>query len=95
MRISINGLPVTVLNDRVKRNFITTETDGRTATPRAPPEQATQIAPQSITQDPAVTQTTRSSRRVRFPYRYNVRVFFFEGGGGDVGTPHNTRNGPF
>ena len=72
MRITINVLPVTVLNDRVKRSFITAGTDGRTTTPRAPPEQATQTAQQSITQDPAATQTSRSGRRVCFPARYNV-----------------------
>ena len=68
MWIAINGLPVTVLNNRVKRTIITAETEGRTATP----EQATQIALQSSTQDPVATQTTRSSRRIYFPYRYFV-----------------------
>jgi hypothetical protein len=72
MRIAINGLPVTVSTDMFKPAFITAETDGRTATARALPEQATQTAPQSSTQDPAATQTTRSGCRGRFPARFNV-----------------------
>jgi hypothetical protein len=68
MRIAINGRPVTVSTDRVKPAFIMAETDSRTATAQAPPEQATQTAPQ----DPAATQTTSSGRRIRFLVRFNV-----------------------
>ena len=72
MRIAINGRPVTVSTDRVKPAFIMAETDSRTETTPAIPEQATTTAPQSCTRDPAATQTTRSGRRVRFPARFNV-----------------------
>lgn len=72
LRIAINGRPVTVSTDRVKPAYTTVDTDGRTVTARAPPEQKLQPAPQPRAPSPPTTQTTRSGRRVRFPARFNV-----------------------
>jgi hypothetical protein len=68
MRIAINGRLVTVSTDRVKPAYIMAETDDRTVSTRAPPEQTSQPAPQP---NPPATQNTRSGRRVRFPARFN------------------------
>jgi hypothetical protein len=68
MRIAINGRPVTVSTDRVKPAYIMAETDDRTVTTRAPPEQTTQPAPKP---KPPAMQITCSGRRVRFPARFN------------------------
>jgi len=64
----MNGRHVTVSPDRVKPAYMM-ETDDRTVTTWAPPEQTTQPAPKL---SPPATLTTRSGRRVRFPARYNV-----------------------
>ena len=72
LRIAINGRPVTVSTDRVKPAYIMVETDGRTMTARAPPEQTSQPAPQPSAPSPPAAVTTRSGRRVRLPARFNV-----------------------
>jgi hypothetical protein len=76
--------------DRIKPAYIMVETDDRTVTTRAPPEQTTQPALQP---KPPATQTCRSSRGVRF--RHGSTSKHHSPQGGDVGTPHNANSGPF
>ena len=72
LRIIINGRPVMVSTDRVKPAYIMVETDGRTVTAWAPPEQTSQPAPQPSAPSLPAVLTTRSGRRIRLPAQFNV-----------------------